>query len=473
MKKENNAFNLGAFVPGLSGVILLALILTLRRDGTFPLSENSSVWAQIGATLFLLALIGWAIKLIFHNNLPRIWQIITGLLKPRLFSFGIFLANFLIVISFGLIWYSARPYAAIYQIDQGVLLFVLLSVLLGLNALYLTKKPVLMVAGIFLSAITLFSYAAAVTPVSAKLADLLPIIQRQGEALLSGQNIYQYYLLDNGIWTQAVRQPGVVLAYLPAVFAGFDLRVMSILYQIAGGLILLDLAYPGYKKIVFNHKFLLVIVLLVLYLFLPYRILRTDLYDPPYWFLLIGSLWALIRKKHLTWAILNGIAIATQIWAWVTLPFFCLFILRTKGKLFNKVLTITVSIVIGALLLAVFIIPSPSAYFEHVFGFFNQMVTVNGYPMVTLFLTPLVFELGLGGALRWLQFAFCAIAGFAALFRLKSMKALFGFVILAVFIFIQFNIVSWMYMYLIIYYLVITYLLYTIGGPAANAAQNQ
>ena len=45
---------------------------------------------------------------------------------------------------------------------------------------------------------------------------MLPIIGEAARSMLVGENIYRFYLLDNGVWTQMVRLPGLVMSYAPA-----------------------------------------------------------------------------------------------------------------------------------------------------------------------------------------------------------------------------------------------------------------
>lgn len=76
----------------------------------------------------------------------------------------------------------------------------------------------------------------------------MPIIIEQGRAFLQGENIYQFYLLDNGVLTQAVRQPGNVLAFLPSIILSIDPRILSILYTIVGGYFLFKIRHNDLKK---------------------------------------------------------------------------------------------------------------------------------------------------------------------------------------------------------------------------------
>lgn len=429
------------------------LFTTIKRDGYFPLNEASPLWQVIILDLLFVAITFFCIWFVFKQKPKRISENIA-----KWFAIGTL--NVFIVGTLLLIWHSAKPFTEIYQVNMPLLYGVLVLCLLIVNLPWIFKKPKFMIPGLFIVTIILYGFGMITVPISAKLADLMPIVVDQGKAFLAGQSIYQYFPLDNGVATQAVRQPGVMLSYLPAVALNIDARVMSLIYQLGGGLLLLEIAYPKFKKIVIGKKLYITLIALAVFLILPYRAARTDLYDPPYWFLLIASLWALVRQKNLLWAVLNGLAISTQIWSWIMLPFFLLYLFKQKIGIKKILLLSFTTLIIGAGILAVFILPNPGAYYEHVFGFYDKsMANVNGYPAMTVFLTPVVYALGLAKILRFIQFGFCAITGLYALFKLKRIKSLIFCLCLVTFFFIQFNIISWTYMYLIIIYLIVFYTL--------------
>ena len=184
--------------------------------------------------------------------------------------------------------------------------------------------------------------------------------------------------------------------------------------------------------------------------------MRFDLYEPPFWFVFITALYFLYQKRLFIFSFFWGIGIFTQVWCWITTPFVIVYFLRQYG--FKKtIVSAMIYLLIGFGVLAAFIIPDYKAYLEHVFGFFQNTQNIAGFPKVSMFLTPWVFTLGLGKYLQIIQVAFTALVGLIALKYLKTFRSLLLFLAIVIFVFIQFLIISWTYMYLNIFNLLIIF----------------
>jgi len=282
-------------------------------------------------------------------------------------------------------------------------------------------------------------------PITAKVGDLMPIVVNQTESLLQGENIYQYYLLDNGVETQAVRQPGVSIAYVPAEILGTDYRILSLVYVILCLAILVKLL----PKKIYHSQFLLSLLAISTLILSPYRLVRTDLYDAPYWFLLSLALYLLYRKRYLYFAIIFGLSITVQVWSWVLTPFVLLYLHRNLK--FKEFLSTSVTILtIGVGILLLFILRDPGAYYEHVFEFYRSYLGRDSYVLVSIYLTPLLVILGLTQLVLPIQGISLGLIGGYSIKKLNDMSHILFLGSLALFTFIQFNSLSWNYMYFVI-----------------------
>ena len=438
------------------GLILISLLFFIKRDGYFPFSSSSNpILIYIGNT-FLLTIFFVATFFVIRpfkigpiHKLKRILNINLKYISAVVLAANI-LGIFILTIS------AHNSFKDIYTLNLPC--FIIFSIIGIAFPLYflIKQKPQTAIIFLFLTSFLLSVFIIYSFPITAKLSDLMPIVIRQGQALLDGQNIYQYYLLDNGINTQAVRQPGIILLYLPSVVFDFDPRIMSTLYFLGTGLILLKFAYKDFSKILMDKKFYLIFILLSLFLLMPYRFLRADLYEPPFWFIFFLSLYFLFKNKLTTFAILWGIGIFTQVWCWIGTPFVMLYLYKKYGFK-SALLTSALFTTLGLSILALFILPNPQSYLEHVFGFYKNSQDQGDFPKVSMFLTPWFFEFGLQKYLQVVQIATSFIIGIVALRCLRTFRGLLIFLVVVIITFIQFLIISWTYMYLNIYFLLILY----------------
>lgn len=428
-------------------LILLFGLLSLRRDGYFPFSRNldpiQAAWLQFTQTILVFLILIFFIS----DYTITIPDKIIAFIDKYLFQFLILLVPILIISILLLLIKDTYVFSEYYSRNLSVFIglgvFTVLIIILPL----LKGMAKLSIVMLFVGSFLLFLIPILYFPITAKLSDLMPIINKQLEAFVACENIYQYYLLDNGVWTQAVRQPGTILSYFPAFLLGVDLRVVSIIFTLMTGIMFLSIAYKDIYKIKFNKRFLKIYLMIALFLLFPYRHVRADLYEPFYWFLLTLSLYLLNRSKLFMFSFIWGIGIFTQVWSWLFSPFVSLYLWRKYG--FKKALEYSfVFLLFGIIPLLFFILPNPQAYYEHIFGFYKGLVDKGIYEVNSIYLTPLFHIYGLGKYLLPSQILSVAFIGITAIFKLRKFKHLLYCLALVFFIFVQFNSLTWNYMYI-------------------------
>lgn len=470
MRKSEKPQTLARYVIPCLYLFLLTAVLSVKGDSyipfLFPSSKEMSAYLNAGLSLILCL----SFVLIFSMKVREFLakKVLSTKIVSLISKFKVPIFIIILFAETSLAFLVLRerlidlPNLGINEIftnlDYIVILLILTTGAVIVLIPLLNSSPKTTVVSIFIAAF-LFALASILyMPISAKLADLMPIIEKQLGALLKGEGIYQYFLLDNGVLTQSVRQPGTTLSYMPAYIVGLDVRFMSVVFTLLTGYIMLRFSYDSLKDIHFDNKFFLTITVLVLFLLFPYHILRFDLYDPASWFLISLSL-LLIKKDRYKWfSFLWGIGIFTQVWFWLFTPFVALYLWKKHGFIKATLETLS-AIIIGLGGLLIFILPDPSAYFEHTLEFYRKMVDQGIYAPTTMHMTPLLHELGLKSLLLPLQVIGVGITGILSIWRLKSFGDLVKFLTIAIFIFIQFNSVSWDYMYIIVILLIMIYLL--------------
>lgn len=436
----------------------MSLLLTIRRDGYFPFNANTSdtlmiIISTLHVLIFLILLI-----IFFWPNL------LAKKFPSKLPSFDSRVAIISIIflflaITFVLFYKDYKTFSEVYSFNIPFVILVFLASFSLIAYFTIRKQSKALVISVFAISVLISLIPILYFPLTAKIGDLMPIITEQSSSLVKGENIYQYYLLDNGVWTQAVRQPGTIIAYLPAYILGIDPRIMSIIYTTLTCFVLLKIVYKQFRSIKYDQTLVFVSLGLILFLLSPYRLTRLDLYEPPFWLLLSITLLLISRGKYFLSAIFWGFGIITQVWFWLFTPFLFVFLLKKAGfKSFLQFFLISIGVAI--LGLAPFIIRDVEAYKEHVFGFYDLVLKENQYNNFTFYLTPWLMKLNLSPLLKILQFLSLAIIGLSALKYLKSFKLLIIYLAFTFFFFIQFNSLSWNYMYLNLILIMLFYFFY-------------
>lgn len=421
-------------------IFLITLLLNIRTDGFFPLSAKTSEVLNYSYSLIILFLIVILIFISFKakQNLENVKS--ASLLLIVITSINIIIYSILTI-------RNQNNNPSINSLNISILVLVG-SISFFIVAISIFKKsPKATILSIFLSTTLLSIIQILYFPITAKIGDLMPIIIEQGRAFLQGENIYQFYLLDNGVLTQAVRQPGNVLAFLPSIILNIDPRILSIFYTVGGGYFLLKIRHNDLRRLEFDLRFLNTIILIAIFLLFPYRLVRMDLYEPPFWFLFIVLIYFLKSRKYLISSIIFGFGIFTQVWFWIFTPFFTLYIYK-NNRLKNSLKYISISLLIGFGLLAIFILRDPSAYYYHIFGYYREVLGSEIIYWNNYYLTPLLHLVGIGNINQIIQVVGVGILGGLSIKFMKNLKTFLAFISLAFLFFIQFNSLTWNYFYI-------------------------
>lgn len=428
--------------------------LSLRRDGYFPFGADVApvtlgLWQAVQVIIFAgLIYIFWKPTFISQYVVMKTLSLIpspppTPHLKPTflvatILSLSIFYTLFLH-------YQTGRAFADYFNLPTIVLLVTGSGALLWLWGWMLWGTRFSAAFAVLGVNVILMLLPIAHFPITANTADLLPIIDRQLEASSAGQNIYQYYLLDNGVTTQAVRQPGTTFSFWPAYAAEADLRWMSIIFTTLTGVILF--LWLNKQTESNTTSYWVGFLVISLWLLLPYRHARHDLYEPCYWLLLTLALYLLQLRKLAHFSIIWGLSIFTQVWSWLFSPLVFIYLGKNYGWR-KAVAYCALAGLIGGGLLALFILPDYRAYLEHVFGFYAGEISRQNYAETTMYLTPLIQLGNISNLLLPVQII-CTLAVVAyATIRIKQFQSLIFSLIAVFFIFVQFNSISWNYMYI-------------------------
>lgn len=433
-------------------VVLLTIFLTLRRDSNFPFSSN--VDSIIVAAYTLVSIIILFALVLWQSRVATL-KVKTEERALKALAIGLFLFN--VIDSLALLRMTSGYFPGINSWNDVAMMGVGI-VSLGLFFVsWWYRKPWLLIATIFIAGILLQLLPIIFFPITAKVADLLPAILKQLESFVQGESIYQIYLLDNGIWLPAVRQPLSALSYLPAFLLGVDIRFMSLLYHLGVGVVLLKAAYANLRTLKFDSKFLLVLIVLICWLLFSYRILRHDLYEPFYWFILALSLFFLSKGYKRLWVVTWGIGIATQVWSWIFTPVIGWYLVKKWGFK-TAAVYISCSLLIGLIILATFILPDTAAYFRNVFG---SYMNANSYDQVAgvypMYLVPILNLLNLSKLGTPLLILSCGVVFLAFIRKPSTLHRTLIYLCLLFLAFCMFNRISWNYMYINVVVIMLLY----------------
>lgn len=448
-------------------LVLFYAVLTVRRDGFFPFSRDVSeeilAWFQVLQSIMFLSLL---LLFVFAEKI-RFSSRIVDFIERNSYRLTIIVIPILVSTIFILFNHEINKFSEYYAVNKIVFAGLVITSFIIIIIPLILKKPKESFGALFLGSLLLFFLPVLYFKITANISDLLPIVSEQLKALINGENMYQYFVLDNEVTTQAVRQPGTTLIYLPAYILKLDLRIISVIFTLLTGFVFLKFSYTSIRDVKFDLKFLLTYFILLLFLLFPYRHLRHDLYEPFYWCLLSLSLLFLSRSKLLFFSTAWGISIFTQVWSWIFSPFVSLFIWRKHG--FKKALIYsTIFLFVGVGLLSVFILREPSAYSEHVLGYYNNLLDSGIYAATTIHITPIFHIYNIETLLRPLQILVVASLGIISVLTIKNFKSLLSMLMLVIFSFIQLNIISWNYMYISMLVLMSILILYSFGRKSAT-----
>ena len=430
-------------------VLLVLGVLQVRGDGYFPFDRTWPKGLLLGIVLFHLGLIWLILNKLYHQ-----WTHSSPLpsKKSRFSAQTIWLLPpiLTLIILAGQAWQAERFEAVGYRWEPGWLSGLALLAFFGQGVAWRAARAgkwVKALSWAWAGALTLKLYPLFAFPLTAKRSDMLPIIYEAGRAWLDGRPIYQYFMLDNGVSTQMVRLPGMIALYLPAVYFDLDLRWVLLFFE---SILFLSLALAIGRLPKASQTFASIVWLALAYL--PYWHLRHELYEAPFWVVLLLSLY-LLKTGRLGWAGGGlGFLAAMHQWAWVLAPFLGLYLLRREG-LKRTLLVATGASAAGYGVLAFGVQGNWEAWQHHIFGYYEQFLAQGNPYLMALYLTALFGKLGLLGWLKPLQLIGVLGFGWAQLKRPARLEEALFFGGLALAWMLAFNVVAWTYQYLLVVFL--------------------
>ncbi|HLE61031.1 MAG TPA: hypothetical protein VI700_05800, partial [Thermoanaerobaculaceae bacterium] len=335
---------------------------------------------------------------------------------------------------------NARRFAEFGYVGRPVLLVALLvGASLALALLWRTNR----FSGILLADLILKVYPLVCFPIAAKRSDMLPIIGEAARSMLAGENIYRFYLLDNGVWTQMVRFPGLVMSYAPATLFHADPRLVAL----ASEALFFVLLFRRFGR---NPLFSGGVILLALS---PYWHFRHELYEAPFWVALAVVLLALERRDSVAEVAALSIVVCMHQWGVLFLPFILLFLMRSRSRAYGLAVA-GFALAVGALVVAVASAGDLAAFWQQTVAYYATTLTSwvqqGAFPRTSLYLTPWIARMGGAIAVKAASVLLVtAVFGWACV-RLRSLAQLVGFLALALLAVLVTNTVAWTYQYLLV-----------------------
>ena len=225
-------------------------------------------------------------------------------------------------------------------------------------------------------------------PIDAQFADMLPLIRSALASLGSGVQPYRTYLFP---WPLPLTfLPGLWLSYLPAWFAGVDLRLLGLAASL---LMLARLAGLSTRR----GGLAAGLVLLLLATGSKFTELARVGHLPVYWMLLVlfADAWIAGRRSA---ALSLALLLATRQTAWLLLPPLALFELRIRSGPGGRPRIVLPAVGLAALIVVPFLAVSPAAFLHGTVGWYGSLGSlVYASEPLTVLGQP-----GLGGAMHLL-----------------------------------------------------------------------
>ncbi|KMP11209.1 hypothetical protein UR09_04020 [Candidatus Nitromaritima sp. SCGC AAA799-A02] len=439
-------------------ILGILLVMLIRGDGYFPLPRS---WPQEGVMLVVLihwaalvALIALSAYWLIPDNkfralsLPYALPIALGLI-PVASIFAILVLHSLQSARFAITGYLADDPLIIKISALGLIPFLIYWV-----KVWITKKhsTLLFFACLLASVLIMKSIPLNLFPITAKRSDLLPILKEAALAIFNGENPYKFYLLDNGTMTANVRFPGLIIAYLPAAATGIDLRYITIIFEVA---IFFALIYKIQQTLktpenVSNYPWH-ILILIVCFMMFPYWHYRHELYESPFWFLLLLTLLAFDKGHTVGFVLgLTGILV-THHWGLLFAPFLLTAYFRKKGLQIAILCLLSVALACFTLF-AVFLKGNFGDFYQHTFGTYT-----GGIPSIptSMYLSLWFAKFHLEKFLLPLKAAFQLPVAYLTFRYGHNTSALAGILALSLTLVLTFNTVAWTYQYLLVVFLLI------------------
>lgn len=293
---------------------LLVLLVSVVADGYS--NKPSPFLHQLVLIPFTVVFLYLAGRLLFEESSDGGWW------TP---SRGLWFAVGLEVLFFAVLAYEFRHFASLgYQFRPALTAGVMLPAL-GLLVVAALKRPLswglaaVAGAGAYLAGMIV---ALASFPLTYLRSDMLPVILWADTNLLHGISPYKTMYVADRVYDFPYL-PGMMLAYVPAVWAHLDVRLGAAAYLLGLAAVALWAARAERRVAVAS----LVVVLLVC----PFLQYRHELYISPHWFWMVLSLVLMARRRFGWAAAAFGFSMAIYQFSWVIFPFFVLNAFWRKG----------------------------------------------------------------------------------------------------------------------------------------------
>ncbi|MBZ5587535.1 MAG: hypothetical protein LAO05_03160 [Acidobacteriia bacterium] len=423
--------------PAQAVLALFFANLLLRGDGHFPFSKgvnpalfDTVVLVQTAVLLacsaFLIArILGWA------------GEVDEAAAGDRWLLGGALASVALVVLLHAL---SARRFAEFGYVGRPALLGALaITAAVALAALWRSSRA----AAVLAAAFVLKVYPLLCFPIRSARSDMLPILQEAGRALLSGENIYRAYLLDNGIWTPMVRFPGLVMAYAPATLLDVDPRLVTLVAEALFFLVV-------WRRFRTNPLLPSGLILLALS---PYWHFRHELYEAPFWVALTALLLVLERRSPPAEVAALALVVCMHQWGVLFLAFVALFLARSRSRAYALALA-GVALGVGTLVVVVASQGDVGAFWQQTMtsyaGTLASWARHGLFPDTSLYLTPWIAALGGATAVKLGSLVGVAVVLGWAWRRLQRLRELVAFLAAALLAVLLTNTVAWTYQYLLV-----------------------
>lgn len=416
--------------------IVFFLILLVRGDGYFPLPKtiNPSLFRSI--VFFQTILLVGCFILILVCLFKTENQINFKISDKKMIS--VISISYVLILILDLIQEKRFQQFGYSNHFKTLLLFVFISVFLLTILWNKNRFWAILVSALVLKLYPIFNY-----PLISMRSDMLPIIQKAAGSMLNGLNMYQYYLLDNQVFTQTVRFPGIVVAYIPAVILHLDLRFILLISELL-------FFYMVYKKWGESSYFIPGLALL---LFFPYWHYRHELYETPFWVILLATVLSLEKKQPFLHFILFAVLFSFHQWGILFAPFFFIYLMRSTSFAYTFKIFVSASI-LSLLFVSIACRGQFSSFLEHVFYYYNRVLAEcirnDSFSPVCLYFTPWLAKvtghMGLKIFNAVVQLSLIVIA----FIHLKRLAQLFVFLACSLFLVLLTNVLAWTYQYLLV-----------------------
>lgn len=441
-------------------ILGILLVIQIRGDGYFPFSKS---WPQ--ERLLLIVLVHW-IALVTLVALSVKALLRGGGQEESRSSFlpvmavGIIPAGSVIGIFMMHILQAGYFSHAGYRGDtMSILTGSFLSLLpIGGYWIYSRLKghhtPVTFLSCVLLCVIILKCTPLNLFPVTAVRSDLLPIVQEGASSILKGESPYRFYLLDNGVNTPNVRFPGTLLAYLPAVAAGVDLRFVTIALESAIFIILIFRFRQVWKGNDDSGPFGELIVILVCFMMFPYWHYRHELYESPFWLALLLTLLAFDRGSVV--GVSFGLAgmLITHHWGILFGPYLLIGFFKKKNVKAASACFLA-GVFFAMAVVFTLLKGDLRPFFLHAFGTYGTFDYVEAFYPMSMYLSAWFARFGWFDLLLPLKAA-TQLPILYLIWRYgDKTSALAGILALSLTLVLMFNPVAWTYQYLLVTFLLI------------------